>query len=196
MARNQLNQQQQGFPPGQQQQQQGYPGQQQQQQGYPGQQQAGPQQPTGGWNAEPVAHGGPTPGWAAQPTPRSGPLPGGRRRGGDSIADSFGDNPLDALGEGVAGLAMGAAAKFIGRRIGQRVQQTIQDQVLPNIAAKRDEMLRTQISIADRHPDLRACLADKVVFLAGGNRFLPMPNLAGPLTVEQADQLVAQLRNG
>jgi len=30
----------------------------------------------------------------------------------------------------------------------------------------------------------------------GGSRVLPMPNLGKTLTVEQADALVAQLRNG
>jgi hypothetical protein len=35
-----------------------------------------------------------------------------------------------------------------------------------------------------------------VVFLAGGSRVLPMPSLARGLTLEQADAMVAQLRNG
>ena len=57
-------------------------------------------------------------------------------------------------------------------------------------------MLREQIAIAERHPDLRACLTDQVVFLAGGSRVLPMAGLIGKLTVEQSDALVAQLRDG
>jgi len=56
-------------------------------------------------------------------------------------------------------------------------------------------ILQTQIAIADRHPDICACLKDGVIFLAGGQRTLPFPNLA-KLTVEQADQLVATLRSG
>jgi len=62
------------------------------------------------------------------------------------------------------------------------------------MASRQDAMLREQIAIAERHPDLRACLTDKVVFLAGGNRVLPMPSLGGSFTVEQADALVARLR--
>ena len=58
-----------------------------------------------------------------------------------------------------------------------------------------EAMLRTQIAIADKHPDVCACLNDGVIFLAGGQRALPMPNLA-KLTVEQADDLVAALRSG
>jgi hypothetical protein len=34
------------------------------------------------------------------------------------------------------------------------------------------------------------------VFLAGGSRVLPMAGLTGTLTVEQADALVARLRDG
>jgi hypothetical protein len=94
------------------------------------------------------------------------------------------------------GAAAGVAAKFIGRKIGRKVQQAMTEKVIPTMAARQQEMLQTQITIAQRHPDLRACLNDKVIFLAGGQRVLPMPNLAGPLTVEQADAMVAQLRNG
>ncbi len=112
---------------------------------------------------------------------------------GDSGGDSF---SLESLEGDIAGAAMGAAAKFIGRAIGRKAQQTVNEKVLPTLAAKREETLRTQIAIAERHPDLRACLNDKVVFLEGGSRVQPMPNLAGPLTVEQADALVAKLRNG
>jgi hypothetical protein len=57
-------------------------------------------------------------------------------------------------------------------------------------------MLREQIAIAERYPDLRACLTDNVIFLAGGSRVLPMSSLRRGLTLEQADAAVAQLRNG
>jgi len=58
-----------------------------------------------------------------------------------------------------------------------------------------EAILRTQITIADKHPDICACLGEQVIFLAGGQRTLPMPNPA-TLTVEQADELVASLRSG
>lgn len=68
------------------------------------------------------------------------------------------------------------------------------ERVMPTLAANRETMLRQQIEIAQRHPDLRACLSDKVVFVAGGSRVLPMPNLM-TVTADQADAMVAQLRN-
>jgi hypothetical protein len=116
---------------------------------------------------------------------------GVRNRG--PYTDSYGDSPLDAIGEDIAGAAISAAVGFVGRAIGRRVQRTMTERVLPTLAANRETMLQTQILIAERHPDLRACLTDKVIFLVEGTRVAPMPNL-GTLTVEQADALVATLR--
>jgi hypothetical protein len=151
--------------------------------------------PQPGWAAEPQA------GWAAEP--QAGALPGrGGWRGGSSFpsdpgGDSFSRSGdiASALGDDIAGAALGAASRFIGRAISRRVQEKLSQQVLPAMAAKQDAMLREQIAIAERHPDLRACLTDHVIFLAGGSRVLPMPNLAG-VTVEQSDALVASLRDG
>lgn len=156
--------------------------------GFGGQPQPGPPQP-----------GGPQPGYAQQPRP--GPPGGWRgirsrtRDTSDGIDLGLGDFGDDIAGAAM-GIAAGAAAKFIGRKIGRKVQAAMTERVLPAMAARQQDVLQTQIAIAERHPDLRACLTDKVIFLAGGSRVLPMPNLARPLTIDQADALVAQLRNG
>lgn len=153
---------------------------------------------TGGWAAEPQQ--GPVPGWAAEP--QAGPPPGPRTAGGfgglrnrpfRDRETRYGETPLDALGEDIAGAAISAAAGFVGRAIGRRVERAMTQKVMPTLAAGRETMLRTQIEIAQRHPDLCACMTDDVIFLAGGSRVLPMPNLMA-VTVEQADQMVAQLR--
>jgi hypothetical protein len=148
-----------------------------------------------GWAAEPQA------GWAAEP--QAGPLPGsGGWRGGSSFPSDPGGDSLSrsgdiagALGDDIAGAALGAASRFIGRAMSRRVQEKLSQQVLPAMAVKQEAMLRAQIAIAERHPGLRACLADHVIFLAGGSRVLPMPNIA-TVTVEQSDALVASLRDG
>jgi hypothetical protein len=75
------------------------------------------------------------------------------------------------------------------------VQDKLAQQVVPAMAAKQEAMLRTQIAIAERHPDLRACLNDQVIFVEGGRRALPMPDLA-TVTLDQADAMVARLRDG
>jgi hypothetical protein len=152
-------------------------------------QQGAPQQ---GWNAEPRS--GPVPGWAGDP--QAGPPPGsggwlGRTR-------TYDDSPVDSIDQAIADVALGAAARFIGRAVAKRVQRTVSERVIPAMApmaAAQEATLRAQIAIAAQHPDIRACLTDSVIFLAGGNRVLPMPNI-GTLTSEQADMLVAQLSQG
>jgi hypothetical protein len=143
-------------------------------------------QPQGGWAAEPVAGPLPTPGSRG-----SGYQPRNYSRGDTSFGDSIGDDIAGA----VLGAAAGAAAKFLGRQAGRRIQDRLTQQVLPGMAAKQQTMLQTQIAIAERHPDLCACLNDQVIFLTGGSRTLPMPNLM-TVTVEQADAMVARLRDG
>jgi hypothetical protein len=68
--------------------------------------------------------------------------------------------------------------------------------VVPAVTARQEAMLREQIAIAERYPDLRACLTDDVIFLAGGSHMVPMSGLTKGITLEQADAVVAQLRQG
>jgi hypothetical protein len=167
------------------------------QQGPMGPQPGTPAQPQPGWAAEPQA------GWMAEPQAGPLPTPGGRRsnyqpRNYSSGDSSFGDSVGDDIAGAVLGAATGAAAKFLSRQIGRRLQDRMNQQVLPAMAARQQNqqaMLQTQIEIAERHPDLCACLNDQVIFLTGGSRTLPMPNLM-TVTVEQADAMVAQLRDG
>jgi hypothetical protein len=155
--------------------------------------------PQDGWAAEPQAGpvagpGGQQPGWAAQPQSGPPPGPGGRRRGrglGGIGGDAF--SLGDAIGDDLAGAALGAAAGLIGRSISKRMRGRL-DQAMSAVTDRQQGMLQQQIAIAERHPDLRACLNDQVVFLAGGQRVLPMAGLTTSLTVEQSDALVAQLR--
>ena len=166
---------------------------------------------TAGWAAEPQA--GPVPGWAAEPQAGPPSAPGGPGRGGGiggigragrigglrggpfrDTGTRYGESPLDALGEDIAGAAISAAVGFVGRAIGRRVERAMTQKVMPTLAANRETMLRTQIEIAQRHPDLCACMTDNVIFLAGGSSVLPLPNLM-TVTVDQADQMVARLRD-
>jgi hypothetical protein len=169
----------------------------------PGGAPAQPGAPQEGWNAEPRS--GPVPGWGAEP--QAGPPPGGGGLGGGGLGggglgggwagrtrDYYDDSPADAIDQAIADVALGAAARFIGRAVAKRVQRTVNERVMPALA-QRQNVLREQIAIAQQHPDIRACMTDHVVFLAGGSRAVPIPNL-GTLTMQQADALVAQLRQG
>jgi hypothetical protein len=195
--------------------QQGYPGAAQPGMGQPGTGQPGMGQPS--WEQEPQPSTGQQQGWTQEPQPGTGQQPGwaqgsqagwaqeptqgqqsgpGNWRGNSSrgFGGSIGDNIIDSIGDDIAGAALGAAARFIGRRIGRKMQTTMNDKVMPAMAARQDEMLRRQVEIAQRHPDLRACMSDQVVFLAGGGQVLPLKNVNMQMTVEESDALVAQLR--
>lgn len=97
---------------------------------------------------------------------------------------------------------MDAATKFVGRAISRRLKRAIDERVTPAMAARQEglgrqqDMLQEKIAIAARYPDLRACLSDQVVFLAGGRQTVPMPSDLMGLTMAQADAIVVQLRNG
>jgi hypothetical protein len=143
---------------------------------------------------------GPTPGWAQEPT--AGP-PGGYQGGGYQGGGWQGNQGYRGYGENVpfgddiAGLAMGAASRFIGRAIGRRVERAMTEKILPAMQARGQQALATQTAIAQRYPDLRACITDKVIFLAGGSRTAPMDKVNfSTFTLDQADALVASLRDG
>lgn len=157
---------------------------------------AGQAQP--GWAAEPQAGpvpGQPQQGWAAQPQTGPPPGPGGWRGSRSRVPDtSAGGDLVSGIGDDIAGAVAQAGMRFVGRALARGIGNKL-NQAVPAMLAKQQEMLQTQITIAERHPDIRACLTDHVIFLDGGGRTLPMPSL-NTLTVEQADALVAQLRNG
>jgi len=94
----------------------------------------------------------------------------------------------------LANAAIAMAGRFIGKAISKRVRRTYEERVLPTLEAQAEQSRREQIAIAERHPDLRCCLGDQVVFLAGGTRVVPLAGLSGQITLAQADALVASLR--
>ena len=160
-----------------------------------------------GFPSAPLSSGFPAPPPPPPDYSDSAPPPGytGQRRpsrwsSGRSSSSSSSSRPTsssrDSIEDAVAGMAVDAATNFIGRAIGRRVKRAYEERVVPAMAAKQEAMLREQIAIAERHPDLRACLNDNVIFLAGGSRVLPMSSLSRGITVEQADAMVAQLRHG
>jgi hypothetical protein len=151
--------------------------------------------PQGGYAPPPPPgyQGPPPPGYTGAARPGQPSQSGQPTRSGDW--PGLGD-VASSLEDGVADVVMGAAARFVGRAISRRVQRTVNERVLPALAVRHEAIMREQITIAERHPDLRACLTDQVIFLAGGHRVLPMPSLTGGFTVEQSDALVARLRDG
>jgi hypothetical protein len=171
--------------------------------GAPSQNQAGPAargQAQPGWTGEPQPNWSaePQPGWAAEPEAGHGSSQ--QRSGRSGQGPVFNPDILgDALGDGienaVASAALGAAARFLGGRVARRAQQAFTEKVVPALAQRQEAVFREQDAIAERYPDLHACLNDKVFFVAGGNRVLPMPS-GRMLTLQESDSLVTQLRQG
>jgi len=163
--------------------------------------------PAGGFGAPPPPgyDGPPPPGYTGSARPgqpsQSGPSTSSSGRSSDWLG--LGD-AADSVEDAVTDVVMGAAMRFVGRKIGRRVQRAVSERILPAVTermmpvagGRQEAILREQIAIAERHPDLRACLTDQVIFLAGGQRVLPMPSLTGGFTVEQSDAVVARLRDG
>ena len=155
----------------------------------------GPGIPTAGYQNQ-----GPAPGYQGPDYPSyQGPDYPNNRRSRPTIDSSFGDDPVQEI----ANTVLGAAFKFAGRGIGKRMQRAYEERIGPALEARaaqarqqwqqsRDE----QAAIVERYPDLRGCLRDQVVFLDGGSRSVPITEIRMPVTLAQADALVARLRAG
>jgi hypothetical protein len=121
---------------------------------------------------------------------------GSRRSSGDYDA-SLGDNPIEDIGGAIFGAALG----FAGRAIGRRMKQAFEEKVVPAVQARAaqaqqqfEQSKGEEEAIVERYPELRGCLKDKVVFLDGGHRTVPISELRLPITLAQADTVVARLR--
>lgn len=99
----------------------------------------------------------------------------------------------DSVGDAVLGAALG----FLGRRM----KKAFQERVVPAMEAKMaqaqqqfEQSKQEQDAIADRYPELRVCTKDQVVFLDGGVATVPVSEIKMPVTLAQADEIVARLR--
>ena len=133
---------------------------------------------------------GPAPGYQGPDYPNSQ----GRRPTMDS---GFGDDPA----QDIANAVLGAAFKFAGRGIGKRMQKAYEERIGPALEARAAQARQQaqpsrddQAAIVQRYPDLRGCLRDRVVFLEGGSRSVPITEIRMPLTLAQADAIVDRLR--
>ena len=120
------------------------------------------------------------------------------RRGRGSDFDlNLGDNLADDIGGAVLGAAFGLA----GRAFGRKMKQAFEDKVVPAMQAKMaqaqgqfEQQKAEMDAIATRYPELRGCMKDQVVFLDGGTRTVPVSEIKMPVTMAQADGVVARLR--
>jgi hypothetical protein len=120
-----------------------------------------------------------------------------RNRRGNDFDMNLGDNLAEDIGGAVFGAAMGIA----GRAFGRKMKQAFEDKVVPAMQAKMAQaqgqfaqQKAEQDAIAARYPELRGCMKDQVVFLDGGTKTVPVSEIKMPVTMAQADGLVARLR--
>jgi hypothetical protein len=120
-----------------------------------------------------------------------------RGRRGNDFDLNLGDN----IAEDIGGAVLGAAFGLAGRAFGRKMKQAFEDKVVPAMQA-RAAQAQTQFeqqkaemdAIATRYPELRGCMKDQVVFLDGGTRTVPVSEIKMPVTMAQADGVVARLR--
>jgi hypothetical protein len=118
------------------------------------------------------------------------------RRGNDFDFDLGGN-----LGDDIGGAVLGAAFGLAGRAFGRRMKKAFDEKVGPAMQARAaqaqgqfEQQKAEQDAIAARYPELRGCMKDQVVFLDGGTRTVPVSELKMPVTMAQADGVVARLR--
>jgi hypothetical protein len=108
------------------------------------------------------------------------------------------ENVVDDIG----GAVLGAALGFAGRAIGRRMKKAFEEKVVPAMESKAaqaqqqwEQSKTEQEAIVARYPELRGCMKDQVVFLDGGGyKTVPVSELTLPVTLAQADDVVARLR--
>ena len=120
-----------------------------------------------------------------------------RNRGGRDFDLNLGDN----LAEDIGGAVLGAAFGLAGRAFGRKMKKAFEEKVVPTIQAKAaqaqgqfEQQKAEADAIAQRYPELRVCTKDQVVFLDGGTKTVPVSEIKMPVTVAQADNVVARLR--
>jgi hypothetical protein len=153
---------------------------------HPYQSYQGPGFPTGDYQGQ---SSGPAPGYQGPDYPNS-------QRRGPTMDMDF-DDPAAAI----AGAVLGAAFKFAGRGIGKKMQKVYEERIGPALEAKAAQARQQwqpsaddQAAIVQRYPDLRGCMRDQVVFLDGRSLTVPISEIRMPITLAQADALVARLR--
>jgi hypothetical protein len=132
----------------------------------------------------------------------------------DGNGSGFGRNMsrrdgFDAVREGldgdIGGAVMGVALGFAGRAFAKRMKKAYDEKIAPAMAARaaqvqqqtqqQSEQSRAeQDAIVARYPELRGCMTDRLIFLDGGYKTVPLSDLTMPITLAQADAVVTRLR--
>jgi hypothetical protein len=128
-------------------------------------------------------------------------LRGNRGASGGQRRPDFDFESADSVIDDIGGAVLGAALGFAGRAIGRRMKKAFEERVIPAMEAKAtqaqqqfEQSKAEQEAIVARYPELRGCTKDQVVFVEGGMRTVPLSEIKMPVTLAQADSIVARLR--
>ncbi|HEY6276860.1 MAG TPA: hypothetical protein VIX86_11070 [Streptosporangiaceae bacterium] len=101
------------------------------------------------------------------------------------------------LGQSLFDFAVASTAYLLRQTVGRRLKQYYRERLLPEAGEAREAHRRNQLQLAERYPDLRVCISDQMIFVAGGSRAIPLDRLARhrPADLDAAiGALVAELR--
>jgi hypothetical protein len=101
------------------------------------------------------------------------------------------------LGQSLFDFTVASTAYLLRQTVGRRLKRYYQERLLPEAGKAREAHRRKQLQLAERYPDLRVCISDQMIFVAGGNRAIPLDRLARnrPADLDAAmGALVAELR--
>lgn len=101
------------------------------------------------------------------------------------------------LGQSLFDFTVAATAHLLRQTAGRRLKQYYRERLLPEAGKGREARRRQQLQLAERYPDLRVCISDQMIFVAGGSRAVPFDRLARnrPADLDAAiNALVAELR--
>jgi len=120
------------------------------------------------------------------------------RGGGGHVEIEYdGDSVADDIGTAVVAGALG----FAGRAFAKRMRRAYDAKLGPAMDAKAvrwqqqwEQAKAEHDQIVARYPDLRSCTKDRIVFLDGGSKTVPVRELRAPVTMARAEAVVARLR--
>jgi len=107
---------------------------------------------------------------------------------------TLGDGEDVSAEQGLFDAGLAVTAEVLRRTVGRAVKKRYAERALPQMQQRRDELRRRQLELFGRHPDLRCCVDDEILFLPGHPRTLPLNQAAQFATAEQFDAAVASLR--
>jgi hypothetical protein len=115
--------------------------------------------------------------------------------------DRAGAGNFDEAGGDITSAAISLAMGFAARAVGRQMKRGFEQRVVPAMQDKAAQVHQQweaskaeQDAIVARYPELRGCVKDWVIFLDGGRRAVPIAELKMPVTLAQADAVVAKLR--